>query len=217
MEEQRDYTWEINSLQEQVDSLTVEKSNLQSQLSLALEELNEARWQVSTLSGSLSICQNWKDVSYEACIEERSSLQEQLVNITNYSDSLSSQLQECLVDGSVQENRVCDEEGENCELNVFSWSCDYSLFWNENDHMYSLPVANHVFLPRWLKAFINSWSVSVSQMESEKLEYHIDEGSYWVINEWLIFFFKSVVVMLFVALLMYSLKWLLTWKLRYKK
>ncbi len=207
-DEDVDYTWQIQELQNQISVLSW-------QLNTALERLNVSYWTISSLSWSLDQCRTSKDVSYEACLEDRTSLTNQVSSLQNYSDSLNEQLQECLVDWSIQENRICDESGANCELNVFSWSCDYSFFRNENDHMYSLPVANHIVLPTWIKAYINSWSVALANVEKQEKP-TIDDESFLEINELYYYFFEAVIVLWFFALFMRFIKSLytspFTWK-----
>ena len=144
-----------------------------------LEDKNILIWQVSTLSGdlntcniSLSSCLNGVDVSYQACIENLSWCQSDLTNMTNYNDSLSSQLQECLE-------------------SWWSWSSDlicntFDLFWDSDNTRYSFPINNNLILPAWYKGFVNEWVLAIKQDNNNAYSISDEDfqnvmDSYWVV------------------------------------
>lgn len=165
-----------------------------------LDTLNTRNWQVASLSWSLSTCQgslstcqwdlsscsNGCDVMVNQCQESLSWCNNNLSSMTNYADSLSSQLNECLANSP----EPC--EGTWCDEIASGINAVFSFFWERDDQMFSLPIANNVFLPRWYRAYIDSWVVAIS--EYEKTSYSIDDSSFNEINKsfysliyWLIF------------------------------
>ena len=173
-----------------------------------LEDKNVLIWQVSTLSGdlntcntSLSSCLNGVDVSYQACIENLSWCQSDLTNMTNYNDSLSSQLNECLAELPVP----CEWTG--CEETIVS-DQRFSFF-RENDwERFSLPVANNVFLPQGFRAYVDSWVVAIARLQ-DKPEISVDSETFWEVNSLFFTFFKSVIIILLFALFLRFIKTLI--------
>lgn len=173
-----------------------------------LEDKNILIWQVSTLSGdlntcniSLSSCLNGVDVSYQACIENLSWCQSDLTNMTNYNDSLSSQLNECLAELPIP----CEWTG--CEETIIT-DQRFSFF-RENDwERFSLPVANNVFLPQWFRAYVDSWVVAIARLQ-DKPEVSVDSETFWEVNTLFFTFFKSVIIILLFALFLRFIKTLI--------
>lgn len=173
-----------------------------------LEDKNVLIWQVSTLSGdlntcntSLSSCLNGVDVSYQACIENLSWCQSDLTNMTNYNDSLNSQLNECLAELPVP----CEWTG--CEETIVS-DQRFSFF-RENDwERFSLPVANNVFLPQGFRAYVDSWVVAIARLQ-DKPEISVDSETFWEVNTLFFTFFKSVIIILLFALFLRFIKTLI--------
>lgn len=105
----------------QSDLTSCQASNCDTQLSQCIIDRDNALSSITTLSWSLL-----------SCNEDKASLQ-------NYNDSLSSQLNACLSFSSSWDN--------------LSWSAcfDYSMFWQDGNDNYSLPITNNLFLPSWYK------------------------------------------------------------------
>lgn len=173
-----------------------------------LEDKNLLIWQVSTLSGNLNSCQsdlssclNGVDVSYQACIENLSWCQSDLTNMTNYNDSLSLQLNECLAELPIP----CEWTG--CEDTIIT-DQRFSFF-RENDwERFSLPVANNVFLPQWFRAYVDSGVVAITRIQ-EKPDPVLAEWSFSEVNSLFFHFFKSVIIVLFFALFLWFIKTLI--------
>lgn len=177
-----------------------------------LDRVNELNWQVWTLSWSLQTCNsdlatctNSCDVSVSQCRESLSWCQSDLTNMTNYNDSLNSQLQECLANSPIPDTPCewtwCDE--------IISWTNTmFSMFRSVEDMMYSLPLSNNIYLPRWYRWYVDSWVVAIWEIEKKKIV--IDDDSFNEINKsyykvfaWLIFLFLT-------ALFTYYLKKFIT-------
>ena len=170
-----------------------------------LENLNVANWNVATLSWSLSSCQsdlsscqNGVDVGYQACLENLSWCNADKTNLTNYNDSLSQQLNECLAELPIP----CEWTG--CEETIIT-DQRFSFF-RENDwERFSLPVANNVFLPQWLRAYVDSGVVAIARIQ-EKSDPVLAEWSFSEVNSLFFHFFKTVLVVLFFALFLRFIK-----------
>lgn len=174
-----------------------------------LEDKNQLIWQVSTLSwnlntcqSSLSSCQNWFDVSYQACVENLSGCQSDLSNMTNYNDSLNLQLQECLANTPLPDE-PCEWTG--CE-EILQQNRNFSLFWERDDNMFSLPVANNLFLPQWYRAYVDSWVVAISKYEDENIEIKLAEWSFDQVNTLYFTIIKAIVYIGLFALFIWFIK-----------
>lgn len=170
-----------------------------------LENLNVANWQVATLSWSLntcqsdlSSCQNGVDVGYQSCIENLSWCNADKTNLTNYNDSLSQQLNECLAELPIP----CEWTG--CEETIVS-DQRFSFFRENEWERYSLPVANNVFLPQWLRAYVDSGVVAITRIQ-EKSDPVLSEWSFSEVNSLFFHFFKTVIIVLFFALFLRFIK-----------
>ena len=177
-----------------------------------LDTLNTRNWQVASLSWSLSTCQgslstcqwdlsscsNGCDVMVNQCQESLSWCNTNFSSMTNYADSLSSQLNECLANSP----EPC--EGTWCDEIASGINAVFSFFWERDDQMFSLPIANNVFLPRWYRAYIDSWVVAIS--EYEKTSYSIDDSSFNEINKSFYSLIYGFIFLSAVALFCYYLK-----------
>ena len=171
-----------------------------------LESLNVANWQVSTLSGSLSscqsslsTCQNNQDAWYLQCTESLSGCQSDLSSMTNYADWLNSQLQECL--SELPSDEECEWTG--CEeLLRYDWL--FSLFRMNDDQMFSLPVANNIMLPQGYKAYVDSWSVVI--WEINKTDISMSDEEFDKVNSLYLTYFVWIWTFIFVCLFMYYIK-----------
>lgn len=158
-----------------------------------IDTLNTKIWQVSTLSWSLNTCQsdlnrctNSCDVMVSSCQENLSWCTADLSSMTNYKNSLESQLQYCLAE--IPEPCIwtgCDEVSTG--LNAV-----FSFFWERDDNMFSLPISNNIFLPRWITAYIDSWVVALAEEERQKIK--IDQ--WFEVLSWTYYHFFIWIVML---------------------
>lgn len=171
-----------------------------------IEDLNLSRWQVSTLSGdlntcqsSLQSCQSNQDAGYLQCQDSLTTCQTNLESQTNYSDSLNTQLQECLANNPSEE----DCEGSGCE-EILKYDWLFSLFRMNGDEMFSIPVANNIFLPEGYKAYVNSWSVAITQIEKTELTF--DDEEFDKVNTLYVDFYVHIAVLLFVCLFVFYIK-----------
>ena len=139
-----------------------------------LSSLNEKTWLLTTCQNDLASCSNSCDTLVSQCMQDKSTLQTSLsgcvedkASLQNYNDSLSSQLQDCLM--------------TNTSWNVITWFIlnQYSLFWKDWGVDYSLPITNSLFLPNWLKAKINSDNVlSIAKANSIETAYNITDEDF---------------------------------------
>lgn len=134
-------------------------------------------WSLATCQNSLSQCQASNcDTQLSQCIIDRDNLSSSVTSLSwslascnedktslqNYNNSLSSQLDECLLWSS----------WEN-----LSWSCiDYSLFWQDDETMFSLPITNNLFLPNGYKWKLDEDNVlSIAKLNTLETAYHFDD------------------------------------------
>ena len=102
-----------------------------------------------TCSNNLNQC----DTSVQQCLLDKDNLSTSLTScesdkssLQNYNDSLTSQLNQCL--------------NSNLTWDFFSWGfLRYSLFWNDDESMFSLPITNDLFLPVGYKWKLNEDNV----------------------------------------------------------
>ena len=200
----RSFAQEIN-YEELYNSLLQEYNTLSWSFVQCINTLNERNWQVSTLSWNLSTCnydlyqcQNSADVMVSSSKEALVSCQSDKTSLQNYSDSLSFQLNECLA--NIPEPCI----GSGCD-EVATWvKAIFSFFRENEDQMFSLPIANNVFLPRWYKAYVESWVVALTRIDENSMS--ISDEDFTIVNKSYYVFMWSFVLLCIVALFCYYLK-----------
>ena len=111
--------------------------------------------------------------SYSGCLETNSSL-------SNYNDSLTDQLNQCLMSWS-----------------WFAGSGDFTIYeyqlswfdWFTNLH---LPITNSLNLPYWYRWYLNDWVLSIKNLENNDLKLNIGDNDFKdnvVSNYWVIYLF----------------------------
>lgn len=200
-DEEVDYTWQIQELQNQIAEMSWQFHQCLENLNVATASLTTLSGEYNTCQSSLSSCRNSKDVSYQACLENYSWCQSSLTNMTNYNDSLSLQLNECLAELPIP----CEWTG--CEETLLSWQL-FSFFREKDDERFSLPVMNNVFLPQGYRAYIDSWVVAIWKIESDPAII-VDSDSFWEVNSLYFTFFKSVIIIMLFALFLWFIKTLI--------
>lgn len=173
---------DCSSIQGQLDSC-------ESSLSSANSSLSSCQSDLSSCQSDLSTCTNSCDTMVSQCQENLSWCNEQLTSITNYANSLDQQLQQCLANWPNQD----DCEWTWCNT-LLTWNWNFNIFWNDNDNMFSLPVSNNIFLPRWYRGYVDSGVVAITEIEKTKIVFDDDSKSvinqtYYVYIWWLIFIF----------------------------
>ena len=114
--------------------------------------INTLSWNLATCNTNLNNCLNSNcDTQLSQCIIDRDnalssittlswsllSCNEDKASLQNYNNSLTDQLNQCLL----------------WSWDNLSWSAcfDYSMFWQDGNDNYSLPITNNLFLPSWYK------------------------------------------------------------------
>ena len=151
----------------------------------------------SLLSWDLATCQG----SLWACIEDNTSLE-------NMNSSLQDQLSQCLANSN-----ACDPiEDEDC----YTWAYQlFHLFRQNQWSDFSLPITNNIFLPSWLRAYSDSWSVALAPLSPS--DYSLDRESWEILNDLVIKIFYYLAVLLSVMALAYYIKKFLSFTLFPKK
>lgn len=144
-----------------------------------------------------STCQG----SLWACLEENTSIE-------NMNSSLQDQLSQCLANSN-----ACDPtEDEDC----YTWAYQlFHLFRQNQGSDFSLPITNNIFLPSWLRAFNDSWSVALAPLSPS--DYSLDRESWEILNDLVIKIFYYLAVLLSVMALAYYIKKFLSFTLFPKK
>ena len=126
------------------------------------------------------------------CLEDNESL-------TNMNTSLNDQLQQCLVNWWTW----CDPE-------VDSWCVEgatvYSLFWNQMWSDFSLPITNNLFLLSGMRAYSDSWVVSLWYIDSPVVDYSMDSDSSDRLINLVVWIFEILSWVIFVLVAWYYIK-----------
>lgn len=179
----------VSQLESDLNALSWNYQSCQSSLSGANSSLLSCQSDLSSCQSDLSTCTNSCDTMVSQCQENLSWCNEQLTSITNYANSLDQQLQQCLANWPNQD----DCEWTWCNT-LLTWNWNFNIFWNDNDNMFSLPVSNNIFLPRWYRGYVDSGVVAITEIEKTKIVFDDDSKSvinqtYYVYIWWLIFIF----------------------------
>lgn len=197
-------SWKYASLDSAYNSLSTSYSALSWNYANCLEAKWILSWQLATCNSDLASCTNSCDslvsqcqLDKNACLESYNTCTWDLQSMTNYSDSLSTQLNECLAELPVPcEWTWCDE--------IVSWlNVVFSFFWENEWNMFSLPIWNNVFLPQWYRAYVDSWVVAIAEINKRKIK--IDEWSD-VVNETYYSFIMWIIMLLIFSLFAYYMK-----------
>lgn len=157
-------------------------SSIQSSLNQCQSDLTSCTNSCDTLVSQCQADKQSCQSNYSGCLAENQSL-------SNYNDSLSIQLNECLSNWG--------------SWDLWLTGCNsFSLFWNEDWDPFSLPIMNNLFLPNWFKSYI-TWGVqaiwSITNKVYDFTSYEDLNSNYWKI---LLFFFGLP----FFALFIYYIK-----------
>lgn len=156
---------------------------------------NETINDCSTIESELSSCQ-WNLVS---CEDDNESL-------SNMNQSLSDQLQQCLVNWW----NWCDPEVDTW---CVDWSKVYSLFWNQMWSDFSLPITNNLFLLSGMRAYSDSWVVSLWYIETPSIDYSMDSDSWNRLISLVVWIFTILSWVVFILVAWYYLKKFLSYVL----
>lgn len=157
-----------------------------------------------------SSCSTWDECpTCEDCSSCQSSLGaclEDNVSLENMNQSLSDQLQQCLVNWW----NWCDPEVDTW---CVDWSKVYSLFWNQMWSDFSLPITNNLFLLSGMRAYSDSWVVSLWYIETPSIDYSMDSDSWNRLISLVVWIFTILSWVVFILVAWYYLKKFLSYVL----
>lgn len=162
-------------------------------------------WYYSTCQSNLSSCQSWLSW-YIECQWNLVSCEDDNESLSNMNQSLSDQLQQCLVNWW----NWCDPEVDTW---CVDWSKVYSLFWNQMWSDFSLPITNNLFLLSGMRAYSDSWVVSLWYIETPSIDYSMDSDSWNRLISLVVWIFTILSWVVFILVAWYYLKKFLSYVL----